>query len=166
MSTSGWNPGLLSGVVLAGVNRPLDGSHDDGILTAAEVADMNLGNTQLVVLSACETGLGQMAGGEGALGLQRAFHVAGARTVLASLWKVDDQATQLLMTQFYDNLWSKNLPPLAAFRAAQLSLLNGTVDVSALRGLDSEDDKPEDGAAGKRLSPRLWAAFVLSGSPN
>jgi CHAT domain-containing protein len=165
-TTAGWNPGLLSGVVLAGVNRPRSEGLDDGILTAAEVADMNLGATQLVVLSACETGLGQMAGGEGALGLQRAFHVAGARTVLASLWKVDDQATQLLMTQFYDNLWNKDMPPLAAFRAAQLSLLKGTVDVTALRGFDVDGEQPADDPAGKRLSPRLWAAFVLSGSPN
>ncbi len=70
-SVEGWNPGLLSGIVLAGVNQPVDGVSDDGILTAAEVAALDLSAAQLVVLSACETGLGQIAGGEGALGLQR-----------------------------------------------------------------------------------------------
>lgn len=159
----GWNPGLLSGIVLAGVNRPLDGSRDDGIVTAAEVADLNLSQAQLVVLSACETGLGQIAGGEGALGLQRAFQVAGARSVVSSLWKVDDAATQLLMTQFYENLWVKKLPPLAAFRQAQLSLLNGKVDTSKLRGLDVAARPAQSEKQKGRLAPRLWAAFVVSG---
>lgn len=162
-SFDGWNPGLLSGIVLAGVNRPMDGSNDDGIVTAAEVADLNLSQAQLVVLSACETGLGQIAGGEGALGLQRAFQVAGARSVISSLWKVDDAATQLLMTQFYENLWVKKLPPLAAFREAQLSLLHGKVDTTKLRGLDIAGKKPLQEKENGRLSPRLWAAFVVSG---
>jgi len=162
-SFEGWNPGLLSGIVLAGVNRPVDGSRDDGIVTAAEVADLNLAQAQLVVLSACETGLGQIAGGEGALGLQRAFQVAGARSVVSSLWKVDDTATQLLMTQFYENLWIKKLPPLAAFREAKLSLLHGKVDTAKLRGLDVEAKKPQPDKEDGRLSPRLWAAFVVSG---
>jgi CHAT domain-containing protein len=162
---AGWNPGLLSGIVLAGANRAADYKQDDGILTAAEVADLDLSSARLVVLSACETGLGQIAGGEGALGLQRAFQIAGAQAVVSSLWKVDDAATQLLMTQFYDNLWRKGMPTLAAFRQAQLSLLRGTVDTSALRGLDVDgDDKPTASKDG-RLSPRLWAAFVISGNP-
>src|SRR5262249_26250837 len=98
-SIVGFHPGLLSGLALAGANRhaertAADPSLHDGILTALEVAELDLGNTDLVVLSACETGLGRAAGGEGLLGLQRAFQVAGARTVVASLWKVDDQATQ------------------------------------------------------------------------
>gem|GEM_PF-509401 len=161
---SGWNPGLLSGIVLAGVNLPVKDGRDDGVLTAAEVADLDLSATDLVVLSACETGLGQVAGGEGTLGLQRSLQIAGARAVVSSLWKVDDAATQLLMRQFYENLWSKNLPPLAAFRQAQLSLLNGTVDTSGLRGLEVDAPAGEDQSQG-RLSPRLWAAFVLSGDP-
>jgi CHAT domain-containing protein len=164
-SVEGWNPGLLSGIVLAGVNQPVDGLSDDGVLTAAEVAALDLSAAQLVVLSACETGLGQMAGGEGALGLQRALQTAGARSVVSSLWKVDDAATVLLMSEFYKNLWQNRQPPLKAFRAAQLSLLNGKVDPSALRGLDLIDDAPRPETSGGRLSPRLWAAFVISGSP-
>ena len=74
---SGLHPGLLSGVVLAGANHPADDDGDDGILTALEVSEMDLGHVELATLSACETGLGQAAGGEGLLGLQRAFQVAG-----------------------------------------------------------------------------------------
>ncbi len=77
---AGFHPGLLSGIVLAGANRrPTPIGQDDGILTALEVAELDLSGVDLVVLSACETGLGEVAGGEGLMGLQRAFHVAGAR---------------------------------------------------------------------------------------
>jgi CHAT domain-containing protein len=106
-------------------------------------------------LSACETGLGQTAGGEGLLGLQRAFQVAGARTVVASLWKVDDRATRDLMERFYDNLWDREMGKLAALREAQLWMLNER----GRRGLDL----PDDGTAPQRLPPFYWAAFVLSG---
>ena len=90
----GYDPGLLSGLALAGANDPTAATEDgdDGILTAEEVATLDLRGVDLVVLSACETGLGEVAGGEGLLGLQRAFQVAGARTTVASLWKVGDVA--------------------------------------------------------------------------
>jgi CHAT domain-containing protein len=171
----GVSPWLLSGLVLS----PEASSADlagDGILTAEELNALDLAGIDLVVLSACETGLGNVAGGEGVLGLQRGFHVAGARTVVTSLWKVDDAATSLLMQAFYDNLWNKKLPKLEALRQAQLGLLKTP---SALdkrrdllaqqfvqRGIALEDApaKPLPAAsAGDRTHPRYWAAFVLSG---
>jgi CHAT domain-containing protein len=148
----GHHPGLLSGIVLAGANGPTD--DDDGVLTALEVSELDLTRVELAVLSACETGLGEVAGGEGVLGLQRAFQIAGARTTITSLWKVDDQATRKLMERFYDNYWKKNLGTLEALREAQLAMLRGEL----ARGLDW--DQGPDNA---RLPPYYWAAFVLSG---
>ena len=117
----GFHPGLLSGLALAGANRPLEPGQDDGILTALEVAEMDLSGVELTVLSACQTGLGataegRQAGGEGLLGLQRAFQVAGARGVVATFWDVDDEATRALMERFYENLWQKKLMRLEALR--------------------------------------------------
>jgi CHAT domain-containing protein len=165
----GFHPGLLSGLALAGANHNPDRAtegmpFDDGILTALEVAELDLGNTELVVLSACETGLGRAAGGEGLLGLQRAFQVAGARTVVASLWKVDDGATQQLMSEFYSNLWQRHLTPMEALRQAQLYILNGTGVTGSARGVGA----PEPGPVVRkhaRAHPRFWAAWVLSGYP-
>ena len=122
------NPLVLSGLVLAGANRPaarrrrLDRATTWGILTAEAIAGLPLQDLELVVLSACETGLGLVGGGEGVFGLQRAFHLAGAHNVVASLWKVDDEATAALMAIFYDQLWRQNKPPIEALRAAQLTL--------------------------------------------
>jgi tetratricopeptide (TPR) repeat protein/CHAT domain-containing protein len=152
---SGFNPGLLSGIVLAGANRTPQPGQDDGILTALAVQELDLRKVELVVLSACETGLGQVAGGEGILGLQRAFQVAGAKTVVASLWKVDDDATRKLMERFYDNLWSKKMSKLEALREAQLSMLRGEL----ARSVEVE----RAGEGDRRLPPYYWAAFVLSG---
>ena len=104
----------------AGPMRPPTRRREDGILTAEEVQALDLRGTELVVLSACETGLGEAEYGQGVLGLQRAFQAAGARAVVASLWKVDDAATTVLMEQFYTNLWDKKLPKLEALRQAQL----------------------------------------------
>jgi CHAT domain-containing protein len=157
---AGFHPGLLSGIVLAGANRPAEVGKDDGILTALEVEALDLSGVELAVLSACETGLGEAAGGEGLLGLQRAFQVAGARSVVAGLWQVDDKATRDLMMRFYENLWKRKLSKLEALRQAQLWMLKegvsrGMIDVRVPR----ERLAKEDG----RLPSYYWAAFVLSG---
>jgi CHAT domain-containing protein len=149
----GLHPGLLSGLVLAGANRDAA-----GILTALEVAELDLRGVDLAVLSACETGLGAVAGGEGVLGLQRAFQVAGARTVVASLWAVDDQWTRELMEQFYDNLWRAKLPRLEALRQAQLAVLR---EGPKRQLVPPREEELSDGPA--RTPPHYWAAFVLSG---
>ena len=78
------------------------------ILTAEAIAGLDLQRLELAVLSACETGLGEVAAGEGVFGLQRAFHQAGCRNVVASLWTMDDQATTVLMRLFYEELWQKH----------------------------------------------------------
>jgi CHAT domain-containing protein len=153
---AGFAPGLLSGLALAGANREPTEDEDDGILTAEEVQNLDLRGVRLAVLSACETGLGEVAGGEGLLGLQRAFQVAGARTVIASLWKVDDVQTRALMERFYRNLWEKNMTTAGALREAQLWMLQ-----EGARG--SERLRPKDAAEPATLSPYYWASFVLSG---
>lgn len=166
-SLYGYHPGVLSGVALAGAGnrQTLTGdSGDDGILTALEVAALDLSAAELVVLSACETGLGGVAGGEGLLGLQRAFQIAGARSVVASLWKVDDESTEQLMKRFYTNLWQKHLPLLDALRQAQLEILRQAPRSTQLRGPGQVKPVPED-AARSRTHPRLWAAWILSGDP-
>lgn len=99
------NPMLLTGLLLAGANLRGSGSEledaEDGILTAYEVSDMDLTGTELVVLSACETGLGKVTDGEGVYGLRRAFQVAGARSVVSALWPVSDEMTAEMMGQLY-----------------------------------------------------------------
>jgi CHAT domain-containing protein len=174
------NPLVLSGLVLAGANLPPGGddvlAHKDrGILTAEAVAGLDLAGLELVVLSACETGLGLVGGGEGVFGLQRAFHLAGAHNVIASLWKVDDRATAALMALFYDRLWGQGRPPLEALREAQLALYRHPELVgklAAARGTPEfaeplERSKPrpssDDSSAPRRETVRQWAAFVLSG---
>jgi len=100
----GEDPLLRSGLVLAGANQPEANPNDDGYLTASEAAKLQLEGTELVVLSACATGQGDIRSGEGVYGLQRALTVAGARSTLLSLWKVDDAATAEFMTRFYKRL--------------------------------------------------------------
>jgi CHAT domain-containing protein len=160
------NPGLLSGLALAGANRAgqadVGGTADNqGVVTAEEISSQNLDGVELVMLSACETGLGKSSAGEGLLGLQRAFQAAGARSVVASLWSVPDNETRLLMEEFYTNLWHNHLSPLESLRQAQLAMLRGTVKAGQERGLHRLDVLPKTSTG--KLSPYYWAAFVLSG---
>jgi CHAT domain-containing protein/Tfp pilus assembly protein PilF len=134
------NPLLRSGLALAGANQRRSGEKDDGILTAAEVAQMDLRGTQLVVLSACETGVGDVQNGEGVYGLRRALVLAGAETQVTSLWKVADEATKDLMVDYYQRLL-KGEGRSEALRNAQLTLM-----------------KSKD-----RSHPYYWAAFVPIG---
>jgi len=121
-SLGGWNPRLLSGIVLAGAND--GGVHEDGWLTAADLAGQDLTGVELVVLSACDPGRGEFAAGEGVLGLARALTVAGARRFVLPLWPVPNADTRELMDRFYDGLWAEApLPAEAALRAAQRSML-------------------------------------------
>lgn len=152
------HPGLLSGLVWAGANGPARPEGDDGILTAEEVASLPLDHVDLAVLSACETGLGAVAGGEGVLGLQRAMQMAGARSVVASLWKVGDEETRALMERFYEKLWTARTSKLEALRQAQLAMLRA----GPKRGMALVTQGPT-AASPQRAPPHAWAAFVLSG---
>jgi CHAT domain-containing protein/Flp pilus assembly protein TadD len=118
------HPMLRSGLILAGAQNAWSGystpaNREDGILTAYEISQMNLSNTELVVLSACETGLGDIAGNEGVYGLQRAFKIAGAKYLIMSLWKVDDKSTKAFMTTFYDAWLIQKMSIPEAFRQTQ-----------------------------------------------
>ncbi|HJZ83718.1 MAG TPA: tetratricopeptide repeat protein [Polyangia bacterium] len=137
------NPLLRSGLALAGANRAAAASgDDDGILTALEAAGLDLRGTRLVVLSACETGVGDVRNGEGVYGLRRALVIAGAETLVMSLWKVDDQATRNLMVDFYKRLQA-GAGRAEALRQARLALL----------------------ARKETAHPYYWASFILSGEP-
>ena len=138
-------------------------------MTADSISYLPLPGLELVVLSACETGLGDVAGGEGVLGLQRAFHTAGAKNVIASLWKIDDDATAVLMRLFYEKMWQEQKPPRQALREAQLHVYRtpGLIQqIQRERGIDpaktSPIRKPSDPTI-DTTPPRLWAAFLLSG---
>src|SRR5205823_5926548 len=130
-AVAGVHPGLLSGLVFAGANADPAG----GLLTALEAGDLDLRGAELAVLSACHTGEGKVAGGEGVLGLQQAFQVAGARTVVASLWAVDDAATQQLMSRFYEGLWDRKDPAakIEALRRAQLEMIKAGAPRNVVR---------------------------------
>jgi CHAT domain-containing protein len=163
------NPLLISGLVFAGANKP--STPGRGILTGDQLIDRDLSGLELAVLSACKTGLGDVAGGEGVFGLQRAFHYAGTQNVVASLWEVPDAPTAALMNLFYTNLWEKNLSPLAALHAALLEIYRNPKAIRTLAagfrgkfeevkaGADQVIAPPADGKA----HPQVWAAFSLAG---
>lgn len=142
------DPLLRSGLALAGTNTWLDGSalpHDaeDGLFTAADVTGVDLMDTEMVVLSACDTGRGDVRVGEGVFGLRRSFVVAGAKTLVTSLWKVPDRQTQELMVDFYDRLMNGQ-PRAVALREAQLAM------------------KQKD----PHRHPYYWGAFICQGDPS
>ena len=138
------NPMLRSGLALAGANtwlraQPTLPEAEDGILTAQDVCGLDLSCTEMAVLSACDTALGALHPGEGVFGLRRAFAIAGARTLIMSLWKVPDNETRELMELFYQNLFAGGASRLDALRAAQ----------AAIRV--------------KHPAPYYWAAFICEG---
>jgi CHAT domain-containing protein len=137
------NPMLRSGIALAGANSWLRGQQlpdktEDGILTAEEVSDLNLVGTELVVLSACETGLGEILSGEGVFGFRRSFVLAGARSLVISLWKVPDIQTKELMIEFYTRL--------IAGEARSQALRNAQLVIKE-----------------KYPNPYYWGAFICQG---
>ncbi len=134
-----------SGLLMAGADNALGGdiseNVEDGLLTAQEIAQLDLGSLDLTVLSACETALGDVRKSEGVFGLQRGFKKAGAKSILMSLWKVDDEATCLLMTEFYKNWIAQKMTKHDALEAAKQ-----TVRSHKEKGWDD---------------PKFWAAFIL-----
>jgi len=140
---------LRSGLLFAGADRFYKGEEiptglDNGVLTAYEAGSMDLQGTELVVLSACETGLGEIQNGEGVFGLRRAFQEAGAESVLMTMWAVPDRETQELMTLFYERWLSGKEKPVA-LREAQLEMRKR---VMKRYGRDI---------------PQYWGGFVLVG---
>jgi CHAT domain-containing protein len=168
-----FNPLVRSGLALAGANsyilfNELPDYPEDGILTALDVNGLNLAGTEMVVLSACETGMGKVERGEGVFGLRRSFNLAGAKTLVMSLWKVNDLATMILMEKFYQNLLSENMGRLSALRDAQKYLRD--INIGELKSLfpeyneiiteyfsqESEDRQPFS-------HPYFWGGFILQG---
>jgi CHAT domain-containing protein len=123
-SIRGENPLLLSGLAMGGANRRNDSRppDEDGILTAEEIAAMDLSGVEWAVLSACETGLGKIEAGEGVFGLRRAFQVAGAHTVIMSLWPVEDHITRRWMTALYRQRFVRHLSTAESVRAASVEV--------------------------------------------
>ena len=179
------DPMERSGLLFAGANMTLSGHSDrlpegvqDGILTAKEISTLDLRETDIVVLSACETAQGVITG-EGVFGLQRAFKMAGAKTIMMTLWKVNDDATQLLMNFFYRH-YSRGMSKRQAFRLAQQEVRNYTGESSADgenrstlhekykqkgkgvgKSQPSEVSGQKSGVSHPYASPYYWAGFIL-----
>jgi CHAT domain-containing protein/Tfp pilus assembly protein PilF len=154
------NPLLRSGLALAGANLPVPVSReDDGILTALEAAGLNLWGTKLVVLSACETGVGKISNGEGVYGLRRALVLAGSESQVMSLWQVSDAATRNMMIGYYKRLVRGN-GRSEALREVQLEMLRAGRRDGKMRGI-------QPGSAAKVKAdyshPYYWAGFIQSG---
>jgi CHAT domain-containing protein len=164
------NPLLRSGLALSGANlRKTRADHeDDGILTAEEASALDLWGTTLVVMSACDTGVGNVRNGEGVYGLRRAMALAGAETQVMSLWPVSDKATRDLMIEYYKKLLS-GTGRSEALRAAQLRMLAGgprAADRSSRILLTKSGESPQQTTAGKTRDyshPYYWACFIQSG---
>jgi len=144
------NPLLRSGIALAGANNALksnDPKESDGIVTAEKVLGLRLLGTDMVVLSACETGLGEVKSGEGVYGLRRAFTQAGAKSIVMSMWPVSDRETQELMVEFYKNIIVKKLNRNQALRQAALKEMKITEKRYGTN------------------NPLYWGAFIFLGEP-
>jgi CHAT domain-containing protein len=144
--TSGGNDlASLSALAFADANHPAAESANDGLLTSDEIAALDLDGVQWAVLSACETALGAATAREGVLGLRRAFRLAGARTVIMSLWRVNDRATEAFMGALYEERLERHADTIDAMQAA-------------MRGLLASRRR-----AGESIAPYYWAAFVAAG---
>jgi CHAT domain-containing protein len=163
-----------TGLVLAGANVPDKAGPEGGILSGELLLEVNLEGLELAVLSACQTGLGEVAGDQVVQNLGKALHAAGCRDVVASLWNVPDDATAALMALFYDELLQKQRPPLKALRQAQLHIYCHPEQVKQLaeRGPPRRDQVEKMPAGGgppaaaplARAAIKDWAGFFLSGA--
>ena len=170
---------VRSGLLMSGANHVLKGESipenvEDGVLTAKEISTLDLRNLDLVVLSACQSGLGEITE-EGVFGLQRGFKKAGANSLLMSLWEVDDNATQILMTKFYESLISgcgKNESLKKAqrylrdeYEIERTYTINSNLTASQRRRLEREGKSVEAQTITERVkpyaAPEYWAAFIM-----